>query len=97
MVVSLMIAVPFLLGRPSWAAVHPYYERLCPDPTPLPDFFENLYLDAPSTASGSRSSSSPAGSWNLRSPVLVGDRASDHPTVAYGRINAMLACGRINR
>src|SRR6266542_4010308 len=32
-VVSFMIAVPFSLGRPSWAAAHPFYEHLCPDPT----------------------------------------------------------------
>jgi hypothetical protein len=32
-VVSFMIAVPFSLGAPSWAASHPCYEHLCPDPT----------------------------------------------------------------
>src|SRR4029450_6359822 len=34
MVVSFKVAVPFSLGRPSWAASHPCYEHLCPDPTP---------------------------------------------------------------
>jgi hypothetical protein len=28
-------------GRPSWAAVHPYYERPCRDPTRLPDCFDD--------------------------------------------------------
>src|SRR5579859_3487345 len=32
-VVSFMIAVPFSLGLPSWAAAHPCYEHLRPDPT----------------------------------------------------------------
>jgi hypothetical protein len=30
--------ISFGLGRPSWAAAHPYYEHLCPDPTPPPGF-----------------------------------------------------------
>src|SRR6266508_5297683 len=41
-VVSFMIAVPFSLGRPSWAAAHPYYEHLCPDPTPPPGLLSRL-------------------------------------------------------
>src|SRR5690554_8168355 len=32
-VVSLTIAVPSCSGAPPWAAVHPYHEHLCPDPT----------------------------------------------------------------
>src|SRR5919109_479878 len=42
-VVSFMITVSFPRGRPSWAASHPRYERLCRDPTPPPGFyFEDL-------------------------------------------------------
>src|SRR4249919_3757926 len=29
-------------GAPPWAAAHPCYEHLCPNPTPLPDFFRGL-------------------------------------------------------
>jgi hypothetical protein len=44
-----MIAVPCSLGCPSWAASHPCYEHLSPDPTPPPgisfeDFLRVLSL-----------------------------------------------------
>src|SRR5713101_4719841 len=47
-VVSFMIAVPFSLGfvplgRPSWAADHPFYEHLCPNPTPPPGFLSRTF------------------------------------------------------
>src|SRR5215218_4091803 len=38
-VVNFMIAIPFPLGQPSWAASHPYYEHLSPAPTPSRKFF----------------------------------------------------------
>jgi hypothetical protein len=38
-----MIAVPFSLGRPSWAASHPCYEHLCRDPTPPPGFLSRTF------------------------------------------------------
>ena len=41
-VVRFMIAVPFCLRGPSWAATHPCYEHLSPDPTPPPGFFRGL-------------------------------------------------------
>src|SRR5207245_1658671 len=34
---------PVVLGRPSWAAAHPYYEHLCPDPTPPPGFLSRTF------------------------------------------------------
>src|SRR5215216_506512 len=42
-VVSFTIAVPFSLGAPSWAASHPCYEHLGPDPTPPPGFLSRTF------------------------------------------------------
>src|SRR5712692_1235371 len=47
-IVSFMIVVPFSfslvpLGRPSWAASHPCYEHLSPDPTPPPGFLSRTF------------------------------------------------------
>src|SRR5918994_2409875 len=42
-VVSFMIAVPFSLAAPLWAASHPCYEHLCPDPTPPPGFLSRTF------------------------------------------------------
>jgi len=33
--------------RPTPPFGHPYYEQLCPDPTPLPDSFDRPWLDRP--------------------------------------------------
>src|SRR6266699_1728806 len=52
-VVSFMIAVPFSLGRPSWAASHPCYEQLCLDPTPPPGFLSRTFWYAGCKRSGS--------------------------------------------
>src|SRR5216683_2412395 len=30
-------------GRPSWGTAHPYYEQLCPDPTPPPGFLSKTF------------------------------------------------------
>ena len=35
-------------GRPSWAAAHPCYEHLCPDPTPPRDSFKDFRPRSPS-------------------------------------------------
>src|SRR5260221_7483082 len=48
LVVSFMTSVPFSLGlvpvgRPSWAASHPNYERPWPDPTLPPHFVRDLW------------------------------------------------------
>jgi putative hydrolase of the HAD superfamily len=50
-VVSFMIVGPFSSGfvplrRPLWAAAHPFYEHLCPDPTPPPGLLSDESGDA---------------------------------------------------
>jgi len=42
-VASFIPTAPFSFGAPSWAASHPCYEHLCPDPTPSLGFLSRTF------------------------------------------------------